>query len=424
MSDVQVADITELKTVSTTTDKSPRWVIEERAWYGLDRLSEDFADDHNVVEPLSGVGRWYRQYSVTPNSVAYPLIWLNYTISVNAAPGTGYIYNLSAGDRTVTLPESPSINDFVGITKMNAYDTGNNRVIIARNGNLIGGEAYDRQIVNQGQTVILLYLGGSVGWSVQSDRSLWYSGATISFPAPANIDNSQDGIFHYAGKGYSAGGTWSNPFSSNAIRLSRYADVATSSPSFLVDRVYSGTSVATTTCLNYDGTGASNIGQLESGFLHVGFRAASGRISQVRLEKVYWLNYNTSVSGVALNYTPKWVDVFGTNNPNIASILEYGSVQNVVRRYMLPQILVELGLEKIASVNLNTVADWATHANGANYKHRYIQVGATQYYSDFVLLFTRGMVNQSTSYDIVSSNSVYLANEMEFYGDYRPILIP
>lgn len=89
------------------------------------------------------------------------------TSGFTAVSGNGYFVNTTSASITVTLPSSPSAGDIVGIKDYaNTADT--NKIVIGRNGSNIQGTADDFDIVNEGGSVLLVYVDGTQGWKVTS----------------------------------------------------------------------------------------------------------------------------------------------------------------------------------------------------------------------------------------------------------------
>ena len=89
------------------------------------------------------------------------------TANFTAVAGNGYFVNTTSGQITVTLPASPSAGDQVGIKDYaNTADT--NKIIIGRNGSNIQGVAANFDIVTEGESVLLIYVDGTQGWTVIS----------------------------------------------------------------------------------------------------------------------------------------------------------------------------------------------------------------------------------------------------------------
>ena len=101
------------------------------------------------------------------------------TGNFTAVGGNGYFVNTTSASITVTLPASPSAGDVVGIADYaNTADT--NKISIGRNGSNIQGLAADFDIVEEGGTIILVYVDGTQGWlSIDAAQSNDIAGLSI-----------------------------------------------------------------------------------------------------------------------------------------------------------------------------------------------------------------------------------------------------
>lgn len=76
-----------------------------------------------------------------------------------------YLINTAGGTFTMTLPASPAVGDVVGFV-----DTGgalsSNKLIIGRNGELLGGIAEDADVIRDRTYAFFRFVGGSEGWRV------------------------------------------------------------------------------------------------------------------------------------------------------------------------------------------------------------------------------------------------------------------
>jgi hypothetical protein len=87
------------------------------------------------------------------------------TTDFTAVSGEGYFVNTSGGsDITVTLPASPSAGNVVAI-KDYARTFGTNKVILARNGSNMDGNAANTNLETDGQSVTLVFMDSTKGWS-------------------------------------------------------------------------------------------------------------------------------------------------------------------------------------------------------------------------------------------------------------------
>lgn len=71
----------------------------------------------------------------------------------------------SGGSFTITLPLTPSVGDNVCVAPLFATYV-SNPVTIARNGQLIGGDTQDILLNQNGVSIELSFVGGTIGWAV------------------------------------------------------------------------------------------------------------------------------------------------------------------------------------------------------------------------------------------------------------------
>jgi hypothetical protein len=97
---------------------------------------------------------------------------------LTAVAGRGYFINTTSGTVTVTLPASPSAGDVV-VLKDYARTWGTNNVTIAST--LLDGGTTTSTFSTSGQTVTLVYMDGTKGWSlVNEDTTSQLSPSFIS----------------------------------------------------------------------------------------------------------------------------------------------------------------------------------------------------------------------------------------------------
>src|SRR5210317_2492094 len=115
--------------------------------------------------------------------------------------GRGYFINTTSGTVTVTLPASPSAGDVV-VLKDYARTWNSNNVTVASA--LVDGSTQSSVFAANGQTVTLVYMDGTKGWSIinedtTSDLSASYivaTGGTVSTSGDYKIHTfTGDGCF-------------------------------------------------------------------------------------------------------------------------------------------------------------------------------------------------------------------------------------
>jgi len=85
------------------------------------------------------------------------------TTSFTAVSGEGYFVNTTSGAITVTLPASPSAGDIVSVKDYaQTFDT--NACTIARNGQPIEGQTFDKVLNTEGVAVTAVYGDATKGW--------------------------------------------------------------------------------------------------------------------------------------------------------------------------------------------------------------------------------------------------------------------
>jgi len=90
------------------------------------------------------------------------------TTNFTAVSGEGYFVNTTSGAITVTLPSSPSAGAIVAV-KDYARTFGSNAVTLDRNGSNMDGAAANGSLGNTGQSVTLVYMDATKGWSAVND---------------------------------------------------------------------------------------------------------------------------------------------------------------------------------------------------------------------------------------------------------------
>ena len=99
------------------------------------------------------------------------------TTDFTAVSGEGYFVNTSGGsDITVTLPASPSAGNVVAI-KDYARTFGTNKVILARNGSNMDGNADNTDLSTEGMSAKLVFMDSTKGWSFINEDATSAAGA-------------------------------------------------------------------------------------------------------------------------------------------------------------------------------------------------------------------------------------------------------
>ena len=108
---------------------------------------------------------------------------------LTAVAGRGYFINTTSGTVTVTLPASPSAGDVV-VLKDYARTWGTNAVSIASA--LFDGDTLSNSFSTNGQTVTLVYMDGTKGWSLVNEDTTTSLGAQFISATGGTITQSGD----------------------------------------------------------------------------------------------------------------------------------------------------------------------------------------------------------------------------------------
>tara|TARA_R100000005_G_scaffold96218_2_gene81523 strand:- start:3 stop:1304 length:1302 start_codon:yes stop_codon:yes gene_type:complete len=135
------------------------------------------------------------------------------TSNFTGVAGNGYFVNTTSGSITVTLPSSPSAGDAIGIADYaNTADT--NKIVINPNGNKIQGSTDNFDLVNEGGSIVLVYVDATQGWlsvdsAVASDivnPFIQATGGTVTTSGDFKIHTfTSPGTFCVSGAGSPAG---------------------------------------------------------------------------------------------------------------------------------------------------------------------------------------------------------------------------
>jgi hypothetical protein len=116
------------------------------------------SNNHVLTSNTSGVTTW---------SAPAPFTYSTQTTGFNALPSNGYFVNTSGGGVTATLPASPAVGDtirFLDVAK--TFDS--NLFTVARNGQLIQGDADNLTVTSESAAFELIFSGGTFGWRIFS----------------------------------------------------------------------------------------------------------------------------------------------------------------------------------------------------------------------------------------------------------------
>ncbi|WP_290942912.1 glycine-rich domain-containing protein [Hyphomonas sp.] len=133
------------------------------------------------------------------------------TTDFTAVSNEGYFVNTSGGSNiTVTLPASPSAGNVVAI-KDYARTFGTNKVILARNGSNMDGNADDTDLSTDGISVTLVFMDSTKGWSFINEDDTTQAGAAFVTATGGTISTCGNFKIHtFTGPGtfcVSCGGT-------------------------------------------------------------------------------------------------------------------------------------------------------------------------------------------------------------------------
>jgi len=112
---------------------------------------------------------------------------------LTAVAGRGYFIDTTSGTVTVTLPASPSAGDVV-VLKDYARTWGTNAVSIASA--LFDGDTLSNSFSTNGQTVTLVYMDGTKGWSLVNEDTTTSLGAQFISATGGTITQSGDFQIH------------------------------------------------------------------------------------------------------------------------------------------------------------------------------------------------------------------------------------
>ena len=138
------------------------------------------------------------------------------TSDFTAVAGEGYFVDTTSGAITVTLPSSPSAGDYV-VLKDYARTWGTNAVSIA-SAKFDGVAAQTPSFSTQGQTVTIVYMDGTKGWSLVNENTTTGLGATFISATGGTVTESGDYKIHtFTGDGCFVVSSVGNPAGSNSV---------------------------------------------------------------------------------------------------------------------------------------------------------------------------------------------------------------
>src|SRR5210317_1408494 len=112
---------------------------------------------------------------------------------LTAVAGRGYFINTTSGTVTVTLPASPSAGDVV-VLKDYARTWATNNVTIAST--LFDGSTNASTFSTSGQTITLVYMDGTKGWSLVNEDTTTGLGAEFIAATGGTVTESGDYKIH------------------------------------------------------------------------------------------------------------------------------------------------------------------------------------------------------------------------------------
>src|SRR6056300_1111561 len=134
---------------------------------------------------------------------------------LTAVAGRGYFIDTTSGPVTVTLPASPKAGDVVQL-KDYARKWGTNAVSIAST--TFDGASNNPSFSTNGQTVTLVYMDGTKGWSLINEDTTTGLGAEFIAATGGTITESGDFKIHtFTGDGCFVVSTVGNPAGGGAI---------------------------------------------------------------------------------------------------------------------------------------------------------------------------------------------------------------
>src|SRR5210317_2446604 len=129
--------------------------------------------------------------------------------------GRGYFINTTSGTVTVTLPASPSAGDVV-VLKDYARTWNTNNVTVASA--LFDGSSNTNTFSTNGQTVTLVYMDDTKGWSLVNEDTTSSLGAQFISATGGTVSTSGDYKIHtFTGDGCFVVSSTGNPIGSDTV---------------------------------------------------------------------------------------------------------------------------------------------------------------------------------------------------------------
>jgi hypothetical protein len=128
---------------------------------------------------------------------------------LTAVAGRGYFIDTTSGAQTITLPTSANVGDVI-VLKDYARTWGTNNVTIASN--LFDGSTNSNIFSTNGQTITLVYMDNTKGWSLINEDTTSSLGATFTSATGGTITTSGNFKIHsFTGDGSFVVSTLGNP---------------------------------------------------------------------------------------------------------------------------------------------------------------------------------------------------------------------
>ena len=135
---------------------------------------------------------------------------------LTAVAGRGYFIDTTSGTVTVTLPSSPSAGDYV-VLKDYARTWATNNITIASN-TFDGVSSVTETFSTKGQTVTLVYMDGTKGWSLVNEDTTSGLGAQFVTATGGTVTTSGDYKIHtFIGDGCFVVSSAGNPEGSDTV---------------------------------------------------------------------------------------------------------------------------------------------------------------------------------------------------------------